>query len=335
MSPFAAELAPLHLAPLWERLSALVTPEPHPGAAPATWHYADMRAALMRAGELVTAEEAERRVLILENPALVGQSAITPWLYAGLQLVLPGETAPPHRHTQSALRFVIEGHGGHTSVDGERATMAPGDLILTPNWMWHAHGGGDGPTIWLDGLDIPAVRLLGASFAEKPGATPLPAGRPEGDASLRYGAGLLPVGHRAGGPASPLFHYPYARARAVLDALARADAPDPHYAHAAEYRNPVTGGPALPTIGCRLTLVPAGFATRPLRRTGGDVTMVVEGALTLHRDNEPTHLERGDVAVVPAWCAARLRADAGPAVVFTMSAEPVLRALGLFREARC
>ena len=128
------DLAPLHLTPLWEVMSTLITPEPISPAAVCRWRYDELRPWLMRAGEMISAKEAERRVLILENPGLPGQSRITNTLYAGLQLILPGEVAPSHRHTQSALRFIIEGDGAYTAVDGERVSMSRGDLILTPSW---------------------------------------------------------------------------------------------------------------------------------------------------------------------------------------------------------
>lgn len=94
----------------------------------------------MQAGAVITAEEAVRRVLVLENPGPPGKSSTTPNLYAGLQLILRGEIAPSHRHTQSALRFVIEGKGAWTAVNGEQTTMHPGDFIITPSWTWHDHG---------------------------------------------------------------------------------------------------------------------------------------------------------------------------------------------------
>jgi len=125
-----AEMAPSSLLPLWESLHALVLPEPSSPARPWRWDYATMRSYLLRAGDLISAEQAERRVLILENPGLAGQSAITPSLYAGLQLILPGEVAPCHRHSQNALRFVMEGSGAYTALDGERAVMEPFDLVL-------------------------------------------------------------------------------------------------------------------------------------------------------------------------------------------------------------
>ena len=152
---FYDRLGRSHLAPLWLSLAALVTPRPASGCRAAHWRYPEVRALLMEAGELVSVEEAERRVLVLENPAFSGQSRITTSLYAGLQLVRSGERARSHRHTQSALRFVLEGHGAYTAVDGERTLMRPGDFIITPSWQWHDHGiDTEEPVIWLDGLAL-------------------------------------------------------------------------------------------------------------------------------------------------------------------------------------
>ena len=121
------------MTPLWEVLGALVPPTPATPCVPAQWQYRALRSALLESSELITAAEAERRVLILENPGMRGSSCVTHSLYAGLQLILPGEVAPSHRHTQTALRFVIEGTGAYTAVDGERVAMHPGDFIITPS----------------------------------------------------------------------------------------------------------------------------------------------------------------------------------------------------------
>ena len=138
---FYDRLSPESLAPLWERLHALVTRTPTSAAKPYHWNYDDVvRPFMMESGGLITAKEAERRVLILENPGLEGQSRITNSLFAGLQMILPGEVAPAHRHTPSALRFIIEGHGAYTAVEGERTIMEPGDFVITPPWTWHDHG---------------------------------------------------------------------------------------------------------------------------------------------------------------------------------------------------
>ena len=214
-----------HLTPLWVSLANLVTPEPVSACQPAAWSFAEIRAAMMEAGELITAKEAQRRVLILENPGLRGQSKVTTDLYAGVQLVLPGEVAPAHRHTQSALRFVLEGSGAHTAVNGERTPMHYGDFVITPPMAWHDHGNETSePMFWLDGLDIPIVQFLDASFAEHLDQDEQPISRPIGDSDARFGTNLLPVDQQpqqAMTGASPVFNYPYARTRDALERLAR------------------------------------------------------------------------------------------------------------------
>jgi gentisate 1,2-dioxygenase len=246
------QMAPEALTPLWEVLHALVPSEPSSPAVVHKWAYASMRDYLMRAGDLISAEQAERRVLILENPGLAGLSAITPSLYAGLQLILPGEIAPCHRHTQCALRFVMEGEGAFTAVDGEKAVMRPFDLVLTPGMQWHDHGNPtDKPMIWLDGLDIPTVRLFDASFSERLLQTAHPETVPTGDTLNRYGANLRPMrGSRADRrPISqPLFHYPYDQWRKSLLSLAANAEIDPHLGHALEFINPGNGGSSLQAL---------------------------------------------------------------------------------------
>jgi len=267
-----------NLAPLWEVLGDLVPQSPRTPCLPALWRYAVVRKHLLDSGSLITAKEAERRVLVLENPALPGASSITHTLYAGLQLILPGETAPSHRHSQSALRFVVEGAGAYTAVDGERTTMHPGDFIITPSWTFHDHGNpGDTPVIWLDGLDIPIVAFFDAGFAERYPDEVQPVVKPEGDALARYGANLLPVEHARASLTTPIFSYPYARTREALERMRRAESW--HRAHGLkmQYINPSTGGPAMPTIGAFIQLLPKGFEGQPYRTTDGTVYCVVEG----------------------------------------------------------
>src|ERR671910_3545161 len=190
---FYERIGGLSMAPLWESMHQLVPPQPAPKYQAAHWDYDKVRPYLMESGSLITAKEAVRRVLILENPAMQGSACITPSLYAGLQLILPGEVAPAHRHTQCALRFVMEGDGAFTAVDGERAVMRPFDLVLTPNWQWHDHGNTSGrPMIWLDGLDIPTVRFYDASFAERLDQPSQGEVLPAGDSARRYGRNLRP-----------------------------------------------------------------------------------------------------------------------------------------------
>ncbi len=322
------------LTPLWEVLGALVPPQPQSPVAPAMWRYAEVRDAVMEAGRVISAEEAERRVLVLENPALRGQSCITQSLYAGLQLILPGEVAPAHRHAQSALRLVLDGEGAYTAVDGERTTMRRGDFIITPAWTWHDHGNlGDQPVVWLDGLDIPLLRFLDAGFAEKNVASVQQPLRPEGDALARYGANMVPVDFRQT-PAEPtrVFVYPYARTRAALQDIARGT-PDPHFGFKQRFVNPATGASPMPTIGAFAQWLPAGFETQPYRSTDGTVVVCLEGGGEASVGDQHWRFAENDVFVVPSWHALRLRANRDT-VLFSYSDRPVQQVLGLWRDER-
>jgi gentisate 1,2-dioxygenase len=328
-----------HITPLWEVLHALVPREPATPCVPAFWAYGTLRPFLLRAGEAITAEEAVRRVLILENPALRGQSAITQSLYAGLQLILPGEVAPSHRHTQSALRFVVEGSGAYTAVDGERTTMRPGDFIITPSWTFHDHGSeAGGPVVWLDGLDIPMVRFLDAGFAENGDTRAQAVARPEGTSFARFGHNMAPVRNASPyGATSPIFSYPYARSREALDQLERQAPIDPWDGVKLRYVNPLTGGWPMPTMATFMQRLPAGFAGQPWRQTDGAVFSVVEG----EGEIAISHGERSwcfafgprDHFVVPSWHTARLSSTGG-CVLFSFSDRPVHQALGILKEER-
>jgi gentisate 1,2-dioxygenase len=329
------EMAGHGLAPLWEVLHSLVTPQPESPAVPCKWDYDVARAYLMRAGDLISAEQAERRVLILENPGLPDASAITPSLYAGLQLILPGEIAPCHRHSQCALRFVLEGEGAFTSVDGEKAVMRPFDLVLTPGMQWHDHGNPtDRPMIWLDGLDIPTVRLFDASFAERLPDKVHEETAPPGDTLARYGANMRPMQGTSADrrPAhQPLFHYPYDRWRASLAELAATATVDPHLGHALEFINPADGGSVMPTISAHVRLIPAGFETQPRRSTDGTVFVVVEGTGTAEIEGSPQPLKPRDILVVPSWKQSRFSADED-LVLFAFSDKTSQQKLNIYRE---
>ncbi|MGH8324501.1 MAG: gentisate 1,2-dioxygenase, partial [Steroidobacteraceae bacterium] len=327
-----------HLAPLWEVLRDLVTREPATPALPALWRYAEVRPFLARAGEIISAQEAERRVLILENPALPGQSRITRTLYAGLQLILPGEMAPCHRHTQSALRFMMEGADACTAVDGEKVCMAQWDLILTPNWRWHDHvNPTNAPVVWLDGLDIPLVAALDAGFMEKlPGGGALAESRPPGFTLASFGANLRPARrssatvHRTG----ELFAYPYARWREALETIRRHEHWDQYDGLKMEFTDPLNGGSLLPTISAFAQLIPTGFETVALRSTDGSVYVVVGGRGTVEIGERTFCLEPHDVFVVPAWCSRKFHAQED-LVLFSFSDRAAQESLGLWREQRC
>ena len=330
-----ADMAPSHLAPLWESLHQLVLPEPASPAQAHRWTYADARDYLMRAGHLISAEQAERRVLILTNPGLPGQSAITPSLYAGLQLILPGEIAPAHRHAQSALRFVLEGDGAFTAVDGEKVPMRPFDLVLTPAWQWHDHGNPTAtPMIWLDGLDIPTVRFFDASFAEKLSVRAQAETTPAGDSLTRYGRNMRPIGGSTANRRpvdQPLFHYPYAHWRPTLDAMARSAEIDRHLGHALEFINPADGGPIMATISAHVRLMPAGFVSLSRRSTDGTIFVVVSGSGTVRVDAETLPLNPRDIFVVPSWRSATFSADT-ELVLFGFSDKAAQQKLRLYKE---
>src|SRR6266699_2259770 len=164
------DLQRLWLKPLWLVLSDAFTAEPNTEIVPHIWRWADVRPRMLEAGRRISAEEAERRVLMYLNPGLQGRPGATQTLVSGIQLIMPGEIAPTHRHVPSALRVVVEGRGAYTTVSGEKTLMRPGDFVTTPNWAWHDHGNETSePMIWLDGLDMPFVLALNAMFYEELG----------------------------------------------------------------------------------------------------------------------------------------------------------------------
>jgi len=332
---FYDRMAPKHLKPLWEVLHGLITPEPKSNVQPAIWRYGEVRPFIMEAGSVITAREAERRVLILENPGLPGQSRITTSLYAGLQLILPGEIAPAHRHTQVALRFVIEGQGAYTGVDGERTVMHEGDFVITPSWTWHDHGNdGDGPMVWLDGLDIPIVTLFDASFAERYSQDTFPTDRPTGDSLARYGAGLMPLGYtEPANRASPVFNYPYARTREALETMRRTEQWDACHGLKLRYVNPANGDYAMPTIGAFMQLLPKGFRTAPYRASDATVFSPVEGTGRVTVGDTVMAFGPRDVFVVPSWQRHVIEASED-VVMFSFSDRPVQQKLGFWREDR-
>ena len=343
---FYDEIAKQNLAPLWERVAGLVTRTPQPAAQPVHWRYATVRASLLEAGRLLTAEEAERRVLILENPGLRGRSQATDSLFSGLQLLLPGERAHAHRHAASALRLFLEGSGAYTAVDGERTNMERGDFVLTPGWTWHAHGNdGPDPVIWLDGLDVPMVNLLKASFSEGGDAKEAAGGPPAGDCEARYTGAMLPEGCKAESPAtrhgeqaagrlsSPLLNYRYARARESLATMLRNGPIDACHGVKLRYANPLTGGSVMPTMSAAIQLLPAGFSTAPYRSTDGAVFVAVEGRGRSQIGDASFEWAENDIFVAPSWAAQRHHAET-EAVLFSFSDRAAQEKLGLWREQR-
>jgi gentisate 1,2-dioxygenase len=321
------------LAPLWEVLGELVPAEPRPRCRPVVWHYNDVRPFVMESGKLISAEEAERRVMILENPGLPGSSQITNSLYAGLQLLLPGEVAPTHRHAPAALRFVIESDGAYTAVDGERTIMHPGDFIITPSRTYHDHGNETStPTIWMDGLDLPIVNYFDAGFAERyPGGIRQPMTRKEGDAYARYGANLMPLSYRRESATSPIFNYPYSRSREILDDLYRRGPLDPCHGIKMQFVNPASGAYSMPTISTFIQFLPKGLTTAPYRSTDATVFIAIEGNGKSRVGDATLEWNTRDIFVVPSWHQT-VHEPAADTVLFSFSDRAIQQALGFWRE---
>jgi len=323
-----------NMTALWTVMSDLITPEPKSACRPHLWKFDAVRAFMMEAGQLITAKEAERRVLILENPGLRGQSRITTSLYAGIQMVIPGDIAPAHRHSQSALRFVLEGTGAFTTVDGERTLMQPGDFVITPSMTWHDHGNESSePMFWLDGLDIPLVQFLDASFAEGSTEDQQTIARPAGDSFARYGHNLLPVDAKPMSKTSPIFNYPYSYTREALESARRRDAWDACHGLKLKFTNPETGDFAMPTIGTFIQLLPKGFTSARYRSTDATVFAAIEGSGRTRIGDATFEWGPRDLFVVPSWQWATHEADAD-AVLFSFYDRPVQQKLDLFREDR-
>lgn len=329
---YYAGLEQRHMGALWNVYRSTLTREPERREVPFLWPWETVRPELLRAGELVTAAEAERRVLMFVNPGSPSRISATATLYAAMQLILPGESARAHRHSQAALRFVVEGQGAFTCVNGEVIHMSPGDLILTPPMVWHNHGNeGTAPVIWLDGLDIPLVQSINCGFFENFSSEAQPSGAPPQRSEKIFGHGLLPSNEGAA-PYSPLWTYRWSDAREALDLLAKSAEPDSNDGYLMRYANPASGGEVLATIGCRLQLLPKGAHVRARRRSTSAVVHVAEGGGYSVLDGVRFNWTKGDTLAVPIWTWAEHAAPDEEAIIFSVTDEPLIRAAGQFRE---
>jgi gentisate 1,2-dioxygenase len=320
------------LAPLWKVLKNVVTKEPVTRCAPAIWHYREIKQLVMESGPLITPEEAERRVLVLENPGMRGESRITNTLFAGVQMILPGEIAPAHRHVSSAIRFVLDGECAYTAVEGEKAYMAPGDFVITANWAPHDHGNtGDDPVLWLDVLDFPQVNFFETSFAQEMDAPTQTTKREDGDSFAFYASGVLPDGAPIELNRSPVINYTYSRTRPILERMLKAGETDPRHGARVRYANPINGGPVLPTMGACLALFPQDFEGRKYRATDGTVFVCAEGQGTTSIDGKTLEWSQNDIFVVPPW-KTYAHAAHKQSVLFSISDRPAQQMLGIWCE---
>ena len=331
---FYERISKRDLAPLWKVMSSVVTKEPVTRVVPHVWRYSDVKSLVMESGGLISAEEAKRRVLILENPAMRGESKATNTLFAGVQMILPGEVAPAHRHVSSAIRFVLDGEGAYTAVEGEKSYMAPGDFVITANWAPHDHGNtSKKPMLWLDVLDFPQVNFFEASFAEQFESATQSTSRQDGDSLAFYGSGVLPDGTPARPNSSPVINYTYARTRPIVERIMKAGDIDKRHGARVRYANPVNGGPVLPTMGAQLAMFPKGFKGEKYRSTDGTIFVCAEGRGSTTVDGKVLEWGPWDVFVVPPWKHYAHNA-AKESVLFSISDRPAQEALGIWREER-
>jgi len=329
MERFYEDLKRVHGRALWQTEG----PSKVPPTLPYLWKYRDFRPLLFRAAQIVPMELAERRALFMANPGILHDWQASNTLLANLQIIKPGEIAPSHRHAASALRLIVEGSGAYTAVEGEKSYMEPGDFVTTPGGTWHDHGNeGPGEMVWLDGLDVPLVQFLEAASYDPYPDWKHPVTRPD-DASLRlYGSGSLkPTWVKHDAKHSPLLNYKFSQTYATLKSLAQLGEGSPYDGTCVEYVNPLTGDPALPTMGCFASLLLPGQRTKAHRHTGSTIYHVIKGKGTSVIAGKTYDWDEKDTFVVPSWTYHEHRAT-DESVLFSYTDAAILPALGLYRE---
>jgi gentisate 1,2-dioxygenase len=330
---FAAE----HMVPLWTQIGNLMPAAPAPAAVPHVWRWSVLYPLAERAGELIAVGRGgERRAISLANPGFNGMPYATPTLWAAIQYLGPREEAPEHRHSQNAFRFVIEGSGVWTVVDGDPVAMRRGDFLLTPGWAFHGHQNAtDQPMAWLDGLDIPFVHMTDSAFFEF-GPDKLSAREtPDKSRNERLWAhpGLRPLSSAGTSyPKSPLAAYRWEHTDAALKAQLELE--DEGYpgvtepGHAAiRFSNPATGGDVMPTIRAEFHRLRPGAATVARREVGSSVFQVFQGRATAVVDGAEHELGRGDLVAVPSWSSLAFAAAGTGADLFRFSDTPIFERL--------
>jgi gentisate 1,2-dioxygenase len=336
----AAKLEVLHedmrranMAPTWKYVSEFVAKSPRVSYRPFIWKWGDIEPLIMRSGDLITPERgAERRSMEHVNPDLVPFYSTSHTIATAFQLVRPGEHAPAHRHAAGAIRFAAKSKGGtvYTRVQGERLMMQENDLLLTPAGTWHEHANETGhDIIWLDALDFPLVNLLQASFFE-PGEGEVSPPKPDGYTARQLGL-YRPAGWSPYTESHPVMRYPWVDMRKALDDLA-GEAGSPFDGILLDYVNPLNSGPTLPTLGCRAQLLRPSERTQQHRASSSTVYYVISGEGQTQVAGQSLKWAPGDVFVVPTWAWHHHVNGKEPAYLFSVTDEPVLRALGMFRE---
>lgn len=336
---FNKEIEKYYLGPLWNAIPDLMHKQPAPHAQAYLWKWETLYKKLMEAKDIFTPDRGgERRAIYLQNPGLTnrqpwGWASTTQTLYAAVQLILPGETAPSHRHTQSALRFIIEGQGAYSIVQGERIFMEEGDFLTTPQTLWHGHSHpGDKPMIWMDCLDIPTIYALGGTFFESyPEKIEQPS-VPDNYSAMRYAGGMVrPISDRSS-KIAPLGSFKWVQTLAALHGLSRFE-PDPFDGYAVEYINPSNGLTANPTIAAWMQKLPNGFRSKAHRHTHSTIYQVFKGAGYTVINGEQFHWSKGDFFVVPNWAwHEHVVTSSEDAYLFSCSDLPIMEKFNLERE---
>ncbi|MBV0881476.1 cupin domain-containing protein [Noviherbaspirillum sp. L7-7A] len=320
-----------NLVPLWPSLRAMLPPGRPSAKTQATfWSYKAIRPLLLKAGDLTPIEKAERRVLVLANPGHgLEKMQASPAMYLGMQLLLPGEWAPAHRHTPNAVRMIVEGEGAYTTVDGEKCPMSRGDLILTPTGLWHEHGhDGDQPVIWLDVLDLPLVYYMEASYHVDGERQAVKTSR--GDRICAHG-GLLPAPFfQRRNKSYPMLRYPWGEARAALEALA-VDQPELE-AVQVTYVNPETGDDAQHILGYYALMLRPGQTLKLPVRSPAIMFHLIEGGAEVRIEDQSNVITEADTCCAPGYSAVTLRNTSidAPAFFFIADETPLHRKLGVF-----
>lgn len=329
---YVEALTSADLTPLWPQMrNVLPHGTPQPLSTSRHWKYAQIRPLLLQAGELTPVEKAERRVLVLSDTGRsLGAMQATATIYCGMQLLLPGETAPAHRHTPSAARIIIEGNGGYTVVNGEKCPMLHGDIVLTPGGCWHDHGNeGSEPVIWLDALDLPLFVYLEASYAEE-GKLQAPRNRPDASAVEYRAAGLVPSRQRSSpAPRYPLMRFPWARTEEAL--RARLGALDAGEVAELDYINPETGESCLPTLGFTAMAMNSNRPIKPARRSESAVFHAISGSGRSTVNGKEITWRRGDAFSAPVFANISHESD-GLAFLIRIHDRPLQEKLGFYEE---
>lgn len=304
-------------------------PYPVTSVQPHLWRWEDVHESLLRAGEVVSLEDAERRTVRLLNPGIPGGHGTTHTIHVSFQYVKDGEYARAHRHSAAAFRFVLQGRDACTTVNGQQCVMEEGDLILTPQLSWHDHVNDSGkPILWLDGLDIPLTQALHQLFFE-----PYRQERQTVEATSDDVTGFYGHARPAAAPPGEFFHYKWADTERDLERLRRSGkGRDPFDGCLLEFRNPVTGGPTMPTIQCAVQLLEPGRETAAHRHTSTAIYHVYRGAGATIIGGREYQWRQGDSFVVPLW-SQHAHSASTDAILLSMSDAPVMKALDLYREA--